>query len=311
MNLSININCMQMIDCIYSLLVLHRLMFDWEFMVVFCLSTLNDSLERSPIEQQTELAKQEPSMIAGNVKPQLAELSLNLAIKHLTCFFNLCLPPAPSPVTVIKKEKTSRNSVSLSWQKPERPNGIILDYEIKYYEKVGAGFITGDKLHSSSFLLSWLLRPLEDAAKKKKKNDLEQVCEWNMQLLLWRRPPPFTSQSVSNAVLPSPSLPNGDKFTTDSKCVCEAAHSSVKEISAERIAAAFSTNTAPRLTFYGEISPPRTFNHPGSFSMCVYVRGRSRLLCAHMPRVAPNLLISRPTEAVSFLNPVLCSAILT
>uniref|UniRef100_A0A3Q3NNV4 receptor protein-tyrosine kinase n=1 Tax=Labrus bergylta TaxID=56723 RepID=A0A3Q3NNV4_9LABR len=42
---------------------------------------------------------------------------------------------APSPVTVIKKEKTSRNSVSLSWQEPERPNGIILDYEIKYYEK--------------------------------------------------------------------------------------------------------------------------------------------------------------------------------
>ncbi|XP_054643890.1 ephrin type-A receptor 3 isoform X1 [Dunckerocampus dactyliophorus] len=42
---------------------------------------------------------------------------------------------APSPVIVIKKEKTSRNSVSLSWMEPERPNGIILDYEIKYYEK--------------------------------------------------------------------------------------------------------------------------------------------------------------------------------
>uniref|UniRef100_A0A3P8W3X9 receptor protein-tyrosine kinase n=1 Tax=Cynoglossus semilaevis TaxID=244447 RepID=A0A3P8W3X9_CYNSE len=42
---------------------------------------------------------------------------------------------APSSVTLIKKEKTSRNSVSLSWQEPERPNGIILDYEIKYYEK--------------------------------------------------------------------------------------------------------------------------------------------------------------------------------
>lgn len=66
-----------MIDCIYGLLVPHRLMFDWEFMVVFSPSTLNDSLERSPIEQQTELAKQEPSMIAGNVKPQLTELSLN------------------------------------------------------------------------------------------------------------------------------------------------------------------------------------------------------------------------------------------
>uniref|UniRef100_A0A669BW20 Ephrin type-A receptor 3 n=1 Tax=Oreochromis niloticus TaxID=8128 RepID=A0A669BW20_ORENI len=44
-----------------------------------------------------------------------------------------CTPP--SPVAVIKKEKTTRSSVSLSWQEPERPNGIILDYEIKYYEK--------------------------------------------------------------------------------------------------------------------------------------------------------------------------------
>lgn len=42
--------------------------------------------------------------------------------------------------------------------------------------------------------------------------------------------------------------------------------------------------------------------------MCV---GRPRSLCARTPRVAPNLLISRPTEAVSFLNPVPCSAILT
>lgn len=100
-------------------------------------------------------------------------------------------------------------------------------------------------------------------------------------------------------------------FTADSKCVCGATHCSVREISAERIAEAFSTNIVPWLTFYGEISPPSTFNHPGSFSMCVYVRGGPGSLCARMPRVAPNLLISRPTEAVSFLNPVPCSAILT
>ncbi|XP_074756680.1 ephrin type-A receptor 3 [Athene noctua] len=42
---------------------------------------------------------------------------------------------APSPITVIRKDRTSRNSVSLSWQEPEHPNGIILDYEVKYYEK--------------------------------------------------------------------------------------------------------------------------------------------------------------------------------
>lgn len=144
---SASMDCTQMTDCLYGRLVLHRLMFDLESTVLFCPSTLNDSLERSPIEHQTELDKQEPSTTAENLKPQLTELSLNLTIKHLT-LFNLCLPPAPSPVTVIKKEKTSRNSVSLSWQQPERPNGIILDYEIKYYEKVGAGFITFPLLYT-------------------------------------------------------------------------------------------------------------------------------------------------------------------
>uniref|UniRef100_A0A674CYC2 receptor protein-tyrosine kinase n=1 Tax=Salmo trutta TaxID=8032 RepID=A0A674CYC2_SALTR len=43
--------------------------------------------------------------------------------------------PTPSPVTVIRKDRASRNSISLSWLEPERPNGIILDYEVKYYEK--------------------------------------------------------------------------------------------------------------------------------------------------------------------------------
>lgn len=42
---------------------------------------------------------------------------------------------APSPVTHVKKGKITKNSISLSWQEPERPNGIILEYEIKYFEK--------------------------------------------------------------------------------------------------------------------------------------------------------------------------------
>uniref|UniRef100_A0A8C9HPD0 receptor protein-tyrosine kinase n=1 Tax=Piliocolobus tephrosceles TaxID=591936 RepID=A0A8C9HPD0_9PRIM len=42
---------------------------------------------------------------------------------------------APSPVTHVKKGKIAKNSISLSWQEPDRPNGIILEYEIKYFEK--------------------------------------------------------------------------------------------------------------------------------------------------------------------------------
>lgn len=79
-------------------------------------------------------------------------------------------------------------------------------------------------------------------------------------------------------------------FTADSKCVCRASHSSVREISAERIAVAFSTNTAPRLTFYGEISPPSTFNHPSSSSVCVCmyvdVLDRCVLTCQEWPLIS-------------------------
>ncbi|NXQ46916.1 EPHA5 protein, partial [Catharus fuscescens] len=48
-------------------------------------------------------------------------------------FFS-CLA-APSPVSTVKKGKITKNSISLSWQEPDRPNGIILEYEIKYFEK--------------------------------------------------------------------------------------------------------------------------------------------------------------------------------
>lgn len=47
--------------------------------------------------------------------------------------------PAPSQVVVIRQERAGQTSVSLLWQEPEQPNGIILEYEVKYYEKVPAG----------------------------------------------------------------------------------------------------------------------------------------------------------------------------
>ncbi|XP_067826793.1 ephrin type-A receptor 8-like isoform X2 [Heptranchias perlo] len=45
---------------------------------------------------------------------------------------------APSQILVIKQENTSQNSVTLMWHEPDQPNGIILEYEIKYFEKVRA-----------------------------------------------------------------------------------------------------------------------------------------------------------------------------
>ncbi|XP_029288691.1 ephrin type-A receptor 8 isoform X2 [Cottoperca gobio] len=42
---------------------------------------------------------------------------------------------APSEVLAIRQENTSQNSVSLLWHEPNQPNGVILEYDIKYYEK--------------------------------------------------------------------------------------------------------------------------------------------------------------------------------
>ncbi|KAM9845151.1 ephrin type-A receptor 4-A-like [Aulostomus maculatus] len=42
---------------------------------------------------------------------------------------------APSPVSSIHATDVTRHSLSLSWQQPDRPNGVILEYEVKFYEK--------------------------------------------------------------------------------------------------------------------------------------------------------------------------------
>ncbi|XP_077579960.1 ephrin type-A receptor 4-A-like isoform X2 [Stigmatopora nigra] len=42
---------------------------------------------------------------------------------------------APSPVSSIHVTDVSRHTLALSWQQPHHPNGVILEYEVKFYEK--------------------------------------------------------------------------------------------------------------------------------------------------------------------------------
>uniref|UniRef100_A0A8C3A9C2 receptor protein-tyrosine kinase n=1 Tax=Cyclopterus lumpus TaxID=8103 RepID=A0A8C3A9C2_CYCLU len=42
---------------------------------------------------------------------------------------------SPSQVSEVIKEKVQQRSIQLSWQEPQQPNGVITEYEIKYYEK--------------------------------------------------------------------------------------------------------------------------------------------------------------------------------
>uniref|UniRef100_A0A493TU93 Ephrin type-B receptor 2 n=1 Tax=Anas platyrhynchos platyrhynchos TaxID=8840 RepID=A0A493TU93_ANAPP len=43
---------------------------------------------------------------------------------------------APSTVPIMHQVSATMRSITLSWPQPEQPNGIILDYELRYYEKV-------------------------------------------------------------------------------------------------------------------------------------------------------------------------------
>ncbi|XP_030625668.1 ephrin type-B receptor 2 isoform X2 [Chanos chanos] len=42
---------------------------------------------------------------------------------------------APSVVSIIHQVSRSVDSITLSWSQPDQPNGVILDYELRYYEK--------------------------------------------------------------------------------------------------------------------------------------------------------------------------------
>lgn len=52
---------------------------------------------------------------------------------------SLC-PAAPSIVPIMHQISSTMNSFTLSWPQPEQPNGIILDYELRFYEKVRSLF---------------------------------------------------------------------------------------------------------------------------------------------------------------------------
>ncbi|KAJ3594881.1 hypothetical protein NHX12_004186 [Muraenolepis orangiensis] len=57
---------------------------------------------------------------------------------------------APSAVPTVHLMKSTADTLSLSWLPPEKPNGVILDYEIKYYERGQGMSHTVTAQHSSA-----------------------------------------------------------------------------------------------------------------------------------------------------------------
>ena len=67
--------------------------------------------------------------------------SFHVFFSHLVELYSLFVAHALlvlcfSTVSVVLKERRSKDSVTLAWQGPERPNGAIVEYEVIYYEKV-------------------------------------------------------------------------------------------------------------------------------------------------------------------------------
>lgn len=46
------------------------------------------------------------------------------------------VPAGPALVGEVRKDSASHNSIALSWSQVEQPPSNIVDYEVKYYEKV-------------------------------------------------------------------------------------------------------------------------------------------------------------------------------
>lgn len=57
-------------------------------------------------------------------------------ISHLIVSFFIILSTAPSAVSIMHQVSRTVDSITLSWSQPDQPNGVILDYELQYYEKV-------------------------------------------------------------------------------------------------------------------------------------------------------------------------------
>lgn len=65
---------------------------------------------------------------------------------------------APSEVLAIRPENASQNSVTLLWHEPDRPNGVILEYDIKYHEKVLSWLPHLYRTRNSVVICFWGLR---------------------------------------------------------------------------------------------------------------------------------------------------------
>ncbi|OXB60737.1 hypothetical protein ASZ78_006100 [Callipepla squamata] len=80
---------------------------------------------------------QQMSLVQGalTVTNLLAHTNYSFWVEAVNGVSDLSVEARRAAVVAVRHESTGQNSVTLLWQEPDQPNGIILEYEIKYYEK--------------------------------------------------------------------------------------------------------------------------------------------------------------------------------
>uniref|UniRef100_A0A667ZQW2 Ephrin type-A receptor 7 n=1 Tax=Myripristis murdjan TaxID=586833 RepID=A0A667ZQW2_9TELE len=102
--------------------------------VVDLLAHANYTFEVEAVNGVSDLSRTQRLFAAVSIATgQAGEQEFSLPLFFFFFFFFFFL--SPSQVSEVIKEKVQQRSIQLSWQEPQQPNGVITEYEIKYYEK--------------------------------------------------------------------------------------------------------------------------------------------------------------------------------
>uniref|UniRef100_A0A671P4A9 Ephrin type-A receptor 7 n=2 Tax=Cyprinidae TaxID=7953 RepID=A0A671P4A9_9TELE len=96
------------------------------------LAHANYTFEVEAVNGVSDLSRTQRLFAAVSITTSQAGKSFFTNTSTLVHFY---IETTPSQVSEVMRERVQQHSVQLSWQEPEQPNGVITEYEIKYYEK--------------------------------------------------------------------------------------------------------------------------------------------------------------------------------
>ncbi|KAM7401721.1 hypothetical protein PAMP_017016 [Pampus punctatissimus] len=100
----------------------------WDTGLQFCGATLQGwgHRDQEPIIASVKFLKLKVSNV--HVAEKMGLLCYTFCTRNALWF-------APSTVSIMHQVSRTVDSITLSWSQPDQPNGVILDYELQYYEK--------------------------------------------------------------------------------------------------------------------------------------------------------------------------------